>query len=47
MPVDSLSAGEVGFVIAGIKRISDTKIGDTVTDDRSIPRPKPCPASRT
>ncbi|MBF0105522.1 MAG: elongation factor 4 [Deltaproteobacteria bacterium] len=26
-----LTAGEVGFVIAGIKEIADTKIGDTVT----------------
>jgi GTP-binding protein LepA len=32
--VDSLSAGEVGFVIAGIKRVSDVAIGDTLTDDR-------------
>jgi GTP-binding protein LepA len=30
--VDRLGAGEVGFVIAGIKRIADTKIGDTLTD---------------
>ncbi len=29
--VDSLSAGEVGFVIAGIKEIRDVKIGDTLT----------------
>ena len=34
LPTDSLSAGEVGFVVAGIKTISDTKIGDTLTDDR-------------
>ena len=30
--VDSLCAGEVGYLIAGIKRIADTKIGDTITD---------------
>ena len=30
--VDVLNAGEVGFVIANIKVISDAKIGDTVTD---------------
>ena len=29
----SLQAGEVGFMIANIKRIADTRIGDTVTDD--------------
>jgi GTP-binding protein LepA len=34
LPKDSLSAGEVGFVVAGIKTISDTKIGDTLTDDK-------------
>jgi GTP-binding protein LepA len=31
--VDELSVGEVGFVAAGIKRIADCKIGDTITDD--------------
>jgi GTP-binding protein LepA len=34
LPVAELTAGEVGFVICGIKQISDTKIGDTLTDDR-------------
>ena len=29
--VPSLSAGEVGFVIAGIKDVADAKVGDTVT----------------
>jgi len=42
VPVDSLSAGEVGFVIAGIKTISDVAIGDTLTDGRS-PAPEPLP----
>ncbi len=41
-PVESLAAGEVGFVIAGIKKISDTKIGDTLTDERH-PAPEPLP----
>ena len=31
--VDELSAGEVGFLIANIKNVSDTGIGDTITDD--------------
>jgi GTP-binding protein LepA len=31
--VDELSAGEVGFIIANIKNVADTKIGDTITDD--------------
>jgi len=40
--VERLSAGEVGFIIAGIKNISDTKIGDTVTDaNKSAEKPLP------
>ncbi|MBI2819864.1 MAG: elongation factor 4 [Acidobacteria bacterium] len=31
--VMELSAGEVGFIAASIKKISDAQIGDTVTDD--------------
>jgi GTP-binding protein LepA len=42
VPVDSLAAGEVGFVIAGIKTISDVAIGDTMTDDRR-PAAEPLP----
>lgn len=30
-PRDQLSAGQVGFVIAGIKQIDDAKVGDTIT----------------
>jgi GTP-binding protein LepA len=33
---DSLSAGQVGFVIAGIKELKDAKVGDTIT---SLTRP--------
>ncbi len=33
---ESLSAGQVGFVIAGIKELKDAKVGDTVT---SLTRP--------
>ncbi len=33
LEVDAISVGEVGFVIAGIKRVADTKIGDTITED--------------
>jgi len=40
--VEALHAGEVGFVIANIKRVSDTRIGDTMTDhDRPAARPLP------
>ncbi|MCE5299829.1 MAG: translation elongation factor 4 [Spirochaetia bacterium] len=39
---DILRAGEVGYIVAGIKSLSDIKIGDTVTDntnpcDRALP----------
>jgi GTP-binding protein LepA len=30
-PVDALETGEVGYLIAGIKEVSDAKVGDTVT----------------
>ena len=30
--VDQLGVGEVGFVVAGIKRATDAKIGDTITE---------------
>jgi len=32
--VDELSAGEVGFINAAIKTVSDCKIGDTITEDK-------------
>ena len=35
--VNKLGPGELGYIIAGIKTVSDTQIGDTITDDR-----KPC-----
>ncbi|MGH9670241.1 MAG: translation elongation factor 4 [Terriglobales bacterium] len=31
--LETLYAGEVGFLIANIKNVADTKIGDTITDD--------------
>jgi GTP-binding protein LepA len=34
-PRQELGVGEVGFVIANIKKISDCQIGDTVTEDRN------------
>ena len=39
---ESLSAGEVGFLIAGIKELKDAKVGDTVTRvDRPASEPLP------
>ncbi len=41
----SLHAGEVGFLIAGIRRLADLKVGDTVTLDR-FPADTPLPGFR-
>ena len=41
-PADELSAGEVGFLFANIKTVSDAKIGDTITDDEN-PAAEPLP----
>jgi GTP-binding protein LepA len=40
--VDELQAGEVGFLIANIKNVADTKIGDTITED-TAPALEPLP----
>ncbi|MBK6862600.1 MAG: elongation factor 4 [Ideonella sp.] len=34
---DRLSAGEVGFVIAGIKELQAAKVGDTITLEKKLP----------
>ena len=40
--VAELNAGEVGFVMAGIKEVAETQIGDTITtDDRPAQQPLP------
>jgi GTP-binding protein LepA len=41
-PTHALSSGEVGYIIAGIKQVTDTKIGDTITDADN-PAQEPCP----
>ncbi len=41
-PQDALSAGDVGYVIAGIKDIAKARIGDTITlDEQPAERPLP------
>jgi GTP-binding protein LepA len=38
--VDKISSGEIGFIITGIKNLSDTKVGDTICDPSNpIDRP--------
>ena len=39
---DTISAGEVGYIFAGVKTISDVHIGETITlDDRPCDKPLP------
>ncbi|RJQ18669.1 MAG: elongation factor 4, partial [Nitrospiraceae bacterium] len=40
--VGSLQAGEVGYIIASIRNVAETKVGDTITDAGN-PTPEPCP----
>jgi len=42
IPCDELAAGEVGFLIANIKTVSDAKIGDTILDNEN-PAAEPLP----
>ncbi|XEC96790.1 translation elongation factor 4 [Paenibacillus tarimensis] len=40
--VDELAVGDVGFVVAGIKNVKDTRVGDTITEaKRQAPEPLP------
>jgi len=34
LPVDELGPGELGFITASIKEVADTRVGDTITEDR-------------
>jgi GTP-binding protein LepA len=45
VPVDELSAGEVGYVAASMKEVRDTRVGDTITDAEN-PAGKPLPGYR-
>jgi GTP-binding protein LepA len=44
-PVEELSAGQVGYVIAGIKRVADAKVGETITE-AARPTPAAFPGYR-
>ncbi|OGW13870.1 MAG: elongation factor 4 [Nitrospinae bacterium RIFCSPLOWO2_12_FULL_45_22] len=41
-PTKELTAGEVGYLMAGFKKVSDTKIGDTITS-ATTPASQPLP----
>lgn len=43
--VDELNVGDVGFIVAGIKSVGDTQVGDTVTDAKR-PTAQPLPGYR-
>jgi len=42
VPTESLEAGAVGYVISGVKAVSDINVGDTITD-AAEPAPAPLP----
>ena len=44
-PIDTLRTGEVGYVIASIKNVRDSRVGDTVTDAER-PAGEPLPGYR-
>jgi len=44
-PVEELGPGEIGMLTASIKEVADTRVGDTITDDRK-PVEKPLPGFR-
>jgi GTP-binding protein LepA len=44
-PVEELGPGEIGMLTASIKEVADTRVGDTITDDRN-PVDKPLPGFR-
>ncbi len=43
--VDSLGPGEIGFFTGSIKEVADTRVGDTITDDKK-PTAEPLPGFR-
>ena len=45
LEVAELGPGEIGFLTASIKEVADTRVGDTITDDRK-PTAEPLPGFR-
>ena len=45
VPVETLRAGDVGYVLANLKALADIKVGDTITSAKN-PAPEPLPGYR-
>jgi GTP-binding protein LepA len=45
LELDELGPGEIGFLTASIKEVADTRVGDTITDERK-PTAEPLPGFR-
>ena len=45
-PTEAMSAGEVGYVITGLKDLAKLRVGDTLTSARRRRRPRPLPGYR-
>ncbi len=45
LEMDSIGPGEIGFLTGSIKEVADTRVGDTITDDRK-PVAEPLPGFR-
>ncbi len=45
LAVDELGPGEFGFITASIKEVADTRVGDTITEDKRPTASKSCPVS--
>ena len=46
VPCKELQAGDVGYLLAGIKTVADARVGDTMTFDKA-PAPEPLPGFET
>ena len=45
-PVQALVAGEVGYVITGLKDVSKLRVGDTLTTEKRAAQRSRCRATR-
>ncbi|MBZ0139778.1 MAG: translation elongation factor 4 [Pseudorhodoplanes sp.] len=45
LEIEAIGPGEIGFLTASIKEVADTRVGDTITDDRK-PVSEPLPGFR-